>query len=156
LLLVERMNGLRNSASVTVEERTAFQRAATLLSEFRDLGIASWVQQSGTAGRYELILSHYSPGHVIEVQELLGLFELKGDPARESVVRIPVALGVREADFDGLAVQTRSVAEVLLAAAASIEVPSEDVSAGLVEPGADSAGSSGAMLPVLKIHSSRS
>ena len=47
------------------------------------------------------------------------------------MIRIPVALGVREADFDGLAVQTRSVAEVMLAAAASIEVPSEHVEAGL-------------------------
>ena len=154
LLLVERMNGLRNSASATVAERTAFQRAATLLAEFRDLGVASWAQQSGAAGRYELILAHYSD-HITEVQELLRLLELKGDPARESMIRIPVALGVGEADFDGLAVQTRSVAEVMLAAAASIEVPSEDVAAGLVEASAASPGSLGAMQPILKIHSSR-
>ena len=149
------MNGLGNSASVTVEERTAFQRAATLLAQFRDLGVASWVQQSGAAGRYELILSHYSPGHTTEVQELLGLLELKGDPARESMIRIPVVLGVREADFDGLAVQTRSVAEIMLTTAASIEVPSEDVAAGLVEARADSLATLGAMRPILKIHSSR-
>src|SRR5262249_37084428 len=37
LLLVERMNGLRNTASATVEERTAFQRATPLLAQFRDL-----------------------------------------------------------------------------------------------------------------------
>ena len=78
MLLVERMNGLGNSASVTVEERTAFQRAATLLAQFRDLGVASWAQQSGAAGRYELILSHYSPSHIAEVQELLRLLELEG------------------------------------------------------------------------------
>src|SRR5215831_5864137 len=97
LLLVERMNGLRNSASATVEEHAAFQRAATLLAEFRDLGVTSWVQQSGAAGRYELILLHYSPSHTTEVQELLRLLELKGDPARESMIRIPVVLGVRDA-----------------------------------------------------------
>jgi len=155
VLLIERMNGLRNSASATAEERIAFQRAATLLAEFRDLGVASWAHQSGAAGRFELILSHYSPGHLTEAQELLGLLELKGDPARESMIRIPVALGVREADFDGLAVQTRSVAEIMLTAAASIEVPSEDVNTGLVEAGADSPGTLGAMRPILKIHSSR-
>ena len=155
MLLVERMNGLGNSASVTVEERTAFQRAATLLAQFRDLGVASWAQQSGAAGRYELILSHYSPSHIAEVQELLRLLELKGDPARESMIRIPVALGVREADFDGLAVQTRSVAEIMLTTAASIEVPSEDVAAGFVEARADSLATLGAMHPILKIHSSR-
>jgi hypothetical protein len=155
MLLVERMNGLGNSASVTVEERTAFQRAATLLAQFRDLGVASWVQQSGAAGRYELILSHYSPGRTTEVQELLRLLELKGDPARESMIRIPVGVGVRETDFDGLVVQTRSVAEIMLTTAASIEVPSEDVAAGLVEARADSLATLGAMHPILKIHSSR-
>ena len=155
MLLVERMNGLGNSASATVEERTAFQRAATLLAEFRDLGVASWAQQSGAAGRYELILSHYSPGHIAEVQELLRLLELKGDPARESMIRIPVALGVRETDFDGLAVQTRSVAEIMLTAAASIEVPGEDVAAGLVEASAGSPETLGSVQPILKIHSSR-
>jgi hypothetical protein len=155
LLLVERMNGLRNSAGATDQERTAFQRAATLLAEFRDLGVASWAQQSGAAGRYELILSHYTPGHITEVQELLHLLELKDDPARESMIRIPLSLGVREADFDGLAVQTRSVAEIMLIAAASIEVPREDVNAGLVEASEDSLGALGAMHSILKIHSSR-
>ncbi len=154
MLLIERMNGLSNGASATVEERTAFQRAATLLAQFRDLGVASWAQQSGAAGRYELILSHYSPGHITEVQELLRLLELKGDPARESMIRIPVAVGVGAADFDGLAVQTRSVAEIMLTAAASIEVPREHVDAGLVEASADSPGALG-VRPILKIHSSR-
>src|SRR5215475_14914604 len=44
LLLVARMNGLRNSPSATVEERTAFQRAATRMAEFSDRGMASRAQ----------------------------------------------------------------------------------------------------------------
>jgi len=60
-------------------------------------------------------------------------------------------LGVREGDFEGLAVQTRSVAEIVLIAAGSIEVPSEHVNAGLVEAGPDLP----AIYPILKIHSSR-
>ena len=152
LLLVERMNGLRNSAGVPVEERASFQRAATLLSELRDLGVASWAQQSGATGRYELILSKYSPDHVAEVQELLGLLELKSNPVGESIIRIPVALGVREGDFDGLTVQTHSVAEIMLTAAASIEVPSEDLNAGVVEPSPDFLETTH---PILRIRSSR-
>jgi hypothetical protein len=154
LLLIERMNGLRNNVNVPVEERAAFQRAATLLSEFRDFGIASWAQQSGATGEYELILSKYSPGHVAEVKELLDLLELKSDPVRESIIRIPVAFGVKERDFDGLTVQTRSVSEIILTAAASVEVPSEDINDGVVEAAAEPSGT--LKLPVLKIHSSRS
>jgi hypothetical protein len=153
MLLVERMNGLRNSPGANVEERAAFQRAATLLAELRDVGVASWAEQSGSEGRYQLIFSNYYPAHAAEVQELLRLLELKGDPGRESVIRIPVALGIRESNFDGLAVQTRSIAEVMLAAAASIEVPQEDATAGLVE--ANSPEALGAAQPILKIHSSR-
>ena len=111
--LVERMNGLRLGAGATVEERTAFHRVATLLAQFRERGIGLWVQESGATGRYELILSHYSPGRIAEVEEFLRLLELHGNPAQESTIRIPVALGVRDGNFDGLAVQTRSVAEIL-------------------------------------------
>ena len=155
LLLIERMNGLRNSTRATLEERVAFQRAVMLLVELRDLGVVSWAQQGGSVGHYELILSHYSPDHIDEVQELLRLFELKRDPARESMIRIPVALGVREPGFDGLSVQTRSVAEILDTTAASIEVPDMDVKAGLVEAGADSLATLGTKKPILKIRSSR-
>ena len=70
------------------------------------------------------------------------------------MIRIPVALGVREPDFDGLAVQTRSVAEILLTTAASIAVPPEDVDTDLVEERADFPGTLGPMQPILKIHSS--
>ena len=130
LILVERMNGLRSGVGATVEERTAFHRAATLLTQLRELGIGLWVQESGATGRYELILSHYSPGRIAEVEEFLRLLDLQGNPAQESTIRIPVALGVRDGNFNGLAVQTRSVAEIMLNAAESIRF--EHVKEGLV------------------------
>jgi hypothetical protein len=156
LTLVERMNGLRLGAGATVEERTAFHRAATLLAQFRDRGMAWWVQESGATGRYELILSHYSPGRISEVEELLRLLDLHGNPAQESTIRIPVALGVRDGNFDGLALQTRSVSEIMVNVAASIEVPGEHVKEGLVEARSDPPEGSGTLGPILRIHSSRS
>jgi hypothetical protein len=153
LVLVERMNGLRLGAGATVEERTAFHRVATLLAQFRELGVGLWVQESGATGRYELILSNYSPGRIAEVEELLRLLELEGNPAQQSTIRIPVALGVRDGNFNGLAVQTRSVAEIMHTVAASIEVPGEHVKEGLVEARSDPLG---APRPILRILSSRS
>ena len=156
LALVERMNGLRSGAGATVEERTAFHRAATLLAQFRDRGMAWWVQESGATGRYELILSHYAPGRIAEVEEFLRLLELQGNPAQESTIRIQVALGVRDGNFNGLAVQTRSVAEIMVNVAASIEVPGEHVNEGLVEVRSVPPEDSGTLGPILRIHSSRS
>ena len=156
LTLVERMNGLRLGAGATVEERTAFHRVATLLAQFRELGIALWVQESGATGRYELILSHYAPGRIAEVEEFLRLLDLRGNPAQESTIRIQVALGVRDGNFEGLAVQTRSVAEILHSVAASIEVPGEHVKEGLVQARSVPPEASGTLGPILRIHSSRS
>ena len=156
LVLVEGMNGLRSGVGATVEERTAFHRVATLLARFRELGMAWWVQESGATGRYELILSHYTPGRIAEVEEFLRLLELHGNPAQESTIRIPVALGVRDGNFEGLALQTRSVAEIMFNVAASIEVPGEHVKEGLVEARSDHQEDSGNLGPSLRIRSSRS
>ena len=156
LTLVERMNGLRLGVGATVEERTAFHRVATLLAQFRELGMTLWVQESGATGRFELILSHYAPGRIAEVEELLRLLELHGNPAQESTIRIPVILGVRDGKFDGLAMQTRSVAEILHSVAASIEVPGEHVKEGLVQVRSLPPEASGTLGPILRIHSSSS
>jgi hypothetical protein len=139
-LLVERMNRLRFGADITAEERTAFNRAATLLTQFRERGIASWAEQSGNAKRYELILSNYSPAYISDVEELLRLLDLHGDPAHESTIRIPVVMGVRDRNFDGLAIQTRSVAAIMRSAAAAIDVPREHVEEGIVNATAEPVG----------------
>jgi hypothetical protein len=152
-LVVERMNGLRSGAHATVEERAAFYHAAKLLAEFREYGMASWAQQSGADGRYELILSNYSPAYLGEVEELLRLLELHGDPAHESMIRIPVILGIRDEKLKGLAIQTRSVAEIMRNAALAIDVPRGHVEAGLVEA---NAGALAVLGTTLRIHSSKS
>ena len=156
LVMVERMNGLRLGVGATVEERTVFHRVATLLAQFRELGIGMWVRESGATERYELILSNYSPGRIAEVEEFLRLLELEGNPAQQSTIRIPVALGVRDGKFNGLAVQTRSVAEIMHTVAASIEVPGEHIKEGLVQARSGSPEASGSLGPILRIHSSRS
>ena len=154
-LMVERMNRLRSGAGTTVEESNAFNRAATLLTQFRERGMASWAEQSGNAGRYELIISNYSPAHVVDVEELLRVLDLHGDPAHESTIRIPVLIGIRDEKFDGLAIQTRSVAVIMRDAAASVDVPREHVEEGIVEAIAAAPGILTAADPSLRIRSSR-
>ena len=155
-LLVERMNGLRSGANTSVEEQNAFNRAVTLLLQFREGGMASWAEQSGNAKQYELILANYSPAHITDVEELLRLLDLRGDPARESTIRIPVVMGVRDGKFDGLAIQTRSVAVIMRNAAAAIDVPREHIEEGIVEASSEVSKVLTAPGPMLRIRSSRS
>jgi len=154
-LLIERMNGLRSAVNTTAEERAAFNRAVTLLAEFREQGMASWAEQSDNPGRYELILSDYAPAHITEAEELLRLLDVRGEPRRESTIRIPAIVGVRSGNFDDLAIQTRSVAELMRAAAASIDVPREHIEEHIVSasPGAGAVFATPA--PILRILSSR-
>jgi len=154
-LLIERMNGLRSGANTTVEERTAFSRAVTLLAQFRERGMASWAQQTGKAGSYELILSNYSPAHIAEAEELLRLLDLHGRPAQESTIRIPLVMGIRDRNIESLAIQTRSVAEIMQSAAASVDVPREHVEQGIVDPSVALAAVLTAPGPTLRIQSSR-
>ena len=155
-LLVERMNGLRLGVDTTAEEHTAFNRAATLLARLRERGMASWAEQSNNSKQYELILSNYSPAHRAEVEELLRLLDLQGDPARESAIRIPVVVGVRDRNFNGLAIQTHSIAVILRSAAASVDVPREHVSEGIVSPTPEPPPVSTELGSILSIRSSRS
>lgn len=154
-LLIERMNELRFGANTPPEERTAFNRAAALLAQFRALGIASWAEQSGNPGRYELILSNYSPAYTSEVEELLRLLDLHAEPAFGRTIRVPVVVGARDEKFAGLAIQTRSVAELMRGAAASIEVPREHVEEHIVDTSVGVSVVSAAPAPILRIYSSR-
>src|SRR5262245_45681367 len=71
----------------------------------------------------ELILAHYSPAYAGAVEELLRLLKLPGNPADVSLLRVPVVLGVREGTFDGQALQTRSVGEIMRNVGSTIEGP---------------------------------
>ena len=149
-LMVDRMNGLRGG-DAGPDERAEFDRAVKLLGELCGLGLVAWVPPSGQPGRWEMIVSGYAPMHAGEVEELLRLLGVAGDTRKGAAIRIPMELGVRIGGFAGLAVQTRSIAEIMRAAAEAIEVPDEHVKTGVVAP--TSAQGAGGLL--LRIHSSR-
>jgi hypothetical protein len=152
-LLVSRMNGLRTGAEASPEERAAFARATAILEELRTIGVGGWSVDTAHASRYEFILSGYSPDHTAQVDELLRLLDVSAETGAGSTITIPVTLGLRAGSSGALAIQTKSVAEIMRTAARSIEVPEEHVKAGIVAPSpvmADEAG------PALRIHSSSS
>jgi len=151
-LLVHDMNGLRSGRSAKPSQRADFARAAELIAGLQKLDIATWVQRPTPPGGYALLLSDYAPDHSAEVAELLGLFGLKRDLRRAEALEIPLVLGVRMPGFDGLAVATRSIAEILIDAAWDVEVPDEHVQAGVV---AASEPMPADGRPILRVHASR-
>ena len=65
-------------------------------------------------------------------------------------------MGVRDGKFDGLAIQTRSVAVIMRNAAAAIDVPREHIEEGIVEASSEVSKVLTAPGPMLRIRSSRS
>jgi hypothetical protein len=151
-LLVHDMNGLRSGRSARPSQRTDFARAALLLAELQKLDVATWVQKPGPPAGYALLLSDYAPDHTADVAELLQLFGLKRDLRRGAALEIPLLLGVRMPGFDGLAVATRSIAEILIDAGWDVEVPDAHVKAGIV---AASEPMPADGRPILHVHSSK-
>src|SRR5215831_19232503 len=151
-LLVHEMNGLRSGHSSSSEERAGFARAATLLAELRERDIATWVQTPGPAASYALMLTGYAPSRTGQVEELLALLALKRNAQHGDAITIPLVLGVRVPGFDGLAIETRSIATILDEAALDVEVPAEHLEAGVVSksPPVPADGR-----PTLHVHSSR-
>jgi len=150
--LVERMNGLHSGKYATPPERAAFARAATLLRELRQLGVAAWVAEAGPPPRYALILSAYAPEHVAEVDELLHLLQVPGSTRRGAAIWIPIALGPRADGVAGLVVQTRSVGEILKDAARAVDVPEEHLKAGVAAPSAFTPDETGLALRIRSSH----
>jgi len=150
-LMVDRMNGLPSGGDAARDDRAAFARAVKLLGQLRGLGLVTWIPPSGRGGRWEMIVSGYAPAHTAEVEELLRLLGIAGDTRKGAAISIPMELGVRVGAFAGLAVQTRSIAEIMRAAADAIEVPEDHVKTGVVAP--TSAPAADGLQ--LRIHSSR-
>lgn len=147
-LLVDRMNDLRSADDAPPDARAGFAHTVKLLDQLRVLGLVAWVPPSGPAGRWEMVVSGYAPTHAPEVEELLRLLGIARDTRKGAPIQIPVELGVRAGGFTGLALQTRSIAEIMRAAADEVEVPDEHVKTGVVTP-TRAGGIS------LRIHSSR-
>ncbi|MFO0963571.1 MAG: hypothetical protein U0625_11815 [Phycisphaerales bacterium] len=136
LLIISRINGLRGGATAPEAERMRFARAIELLCELRRGGAAAWVVGAADPAKPatgELLLSPTTEADwksTDEAIELLGL-GTRADLVREGVIRLPLVLGFRTPGFKGIAIETRSVAEVMGYAAASIEVPQEHLESGV-------------------------
>ncbi len=132
VLLASQMNGLRSTFEGSSDP--GFERAATLLAELRDKGCATWGRSPAAADSYVLSLSRVRPEAAQPVAELLGLLGLESMAGEQPVIQIPIQLGVHRPGEAKLAIQTRSVAELVQAASTSVLVPEAHVAEGVVGP----------------------
>jgi len=132
-LLVSRMNGLRSPFDGDPSQGAGFLRAGELLVELAVAGAGAWGAVPGTTDRFELALHGRDDAQRAQIEELLRLLEIPlPSVASGAPIRVPLKVGSWTPGEPSLAIRTRSLAQILQSAAASVEVPARHVEEGIV------------------------
>ena len=126
--LMRRVNNIRNpdflEPPILAPDRR-FEQITELASELQRRGILYWVRLPSTQPGHAMVLHSYSPASSREVTQLLELLGI-AKPAREGgdvVVAIQRAVGSPEPGT--IAIETRSMFDLMHLAAASVELPAD-------------------------------
>ena len=128
--LIASVNGIYNPSFTfsPVEPDPRFGRFVTIMTKLTRAHRLQWVQDTEHA---RLVIDHYSPTYAVEVSELLRLLGLPGprDPTGRMV--LPVSLALDGPNTGGMAIVTRSVANLLQILSGAVQIPEEDLAAGV-------------------------
>jgi hypothetical protein len=137
--IVRRVNNLRNPEfpdppALVVDPR--FEEVVALAAQLQRHGSLYWVRLAGAEKGHAIVLHSYSPHNAREVARLLDLLNIK-HPEREGTdVVIPVELSVGTPAPGSIAIETRSLLDLMRLAAAGIELPPDTYgAASLPAPG---------------------
>ena len=157
LSLLKSINGLRNESVSIAGIRRAdpeFDRLRHLMQEIQSSDAVTLVNRGDAEKKANTILTLRSKSIPPEVQaditELRALLHLNPDATELSLVSAPVASSDSE-----VAVQTRSIKELLLTAAAQVEVPPEDVDGHVAFPGFAAGRDEADVVPLILVHSAK-
>lgn len=126
--IVRRINGLRNPdfldpPSVVPDPR--FEEAVSLLSTLQRRGVLRWVQLEGGEKGYAMVLRDDSPASESEVAQLAALLDLARPAKPDGDWIVPVRGAAGTSERGTVAVETRSLLDVMRIAADAVEVPPE-------------------------------
>ena len=157
LSLIMSINGLRNQR-VSLQGITPadpeFHRVRELMRDIQASGalrLAVKVDPNKQeADLLTLRTRDISPEVLAAIRELRGLLHLNPEATELRLVSAPFASSDTE-----VAVQTRSIVELLQNAAAQVEVPSEDIARHRAVPGFESGRDFPGVVPMIRVHSAK-
>lgn len=135
VMLLKSINGLRNPAYLDEEESTTdprFLRVANLLGQLQSAELLSLVTDGKDS--YIYIVADLDPNYSAIFDELASLLSLPKRPISGAAYRIPIHLGIGKPQGAEILVETRSVSELIKVASAAMEVPADQIQAGVVLP----------------------
>ena len=128
IALVRRVNNLRNPDfpdPPTLVTDPRFLEIAALAGALQRHGTLYWVRFAGAQSGYGVVLHSYSPQSSREVMRLLDLLGIQRPVRDGDDVVIPVRLSVGSPDPGAIAIETRSLLDLIRLASAGIELEGE-------------------------------
>lgn len=142
-MIVRRINNLRNPdfpdpPLLTVDP--GFEQVVATASFLQRLGVLHWVQLAGNQSGYGMVIHSYSP-NTREVETLLSLLGVQSPMLGGNDIVVPVHLSVGSPAPGTIAIETRSLFDLLRIAGATIDVSPDTSGAGrLPAPGPAASG----------------
>ena len=132
-ILVSSVNGVYNPGFLNADEEIdpRFDRFASIMSELTDAHRLQWAQDPVQEGTFMLLIDQADPAYAGRVRELQDLAGLPVSAPSDDLLVIPVNLAWQGNDQGGLAITTRSVWELVDILASAVDVPDEDLAAGI-------------------------
>jgi hypothetical protein len=135
-MLVRRINSIWNPdflRAPSSQPDPNFTRVSKLFDELWAAGSLELVRMENESRQFALALFDYSPSHIDQVRELSSLLSLPDLKTPNADLLIPLQSSIEGRGLDGLALQTRSVHDLMRIAAASIDVPEEHRTSGAAD-----------------------
>ncbi len=133
-LLFRSINGIQNPdflADASVQPDPRFARIAELLADLSRRGQAIWAQEPSEPQSYVLALRGEGDAYAQQVRELYGLLGFAAPRHLAGVITLPIRLGFGKPAKAAIQVRTRSLYDLFGIAAASVEVPEEQIQSGV-------------------------
>lgn len=131
--LVSSMNGIYNPDFLSAESGpdARFNRLVTILAELTRAHRLHWIKDPQQKEGFSFVISHYAPDYARQVDELLALLGLSGPKDRSARIVLPVYLALDSHVSGGIGITTRSVFDLLEILSGAVEVPEQDLAAGV-------------------------
>ncbi|MBT3254920.1 MAG: hypothetical protein HN366_00480 [Deltaproteobacteria bacterium] len=136
-MLANRINDLRNPDFLegpSAEPDHRFNRFVELNKALDQACVLQWVEDPREEIPFDILITGYVPAHSGKVREYLKLLGLSMPLDESQDIIIPVHFSIKGRDWEGVAISTRSLFDLIEILRAAIEIPEEHVAAGLVHP----------------------
>ena len=125
-MLANRINDMQNPGFIKTHSDVPdhrFQRFSELNTELAQAGVIQWVVDPNKDVPFDILITGFAPVYLEKVREYLALLEVTMPADASTDIVLPVRLGIKGRELNGIAISTRSTFDLVEISRAAIEIP---------------------------------